>query len=163
MIRKFIFACLFVLSGIPAFADVDYSWMDAGSSPEVKNINSGDLACNQTEESFSSFIQKFKSDASFRKSRIRFAKDDDIAKGCFDSLDYWNDGNGFELFQTLHQENDGWATSGFWYNVTADQVCFGFTEEYVGEEEDWDGGSGFYARFQRIAGKWYITGFMCAG
>lgn len=163
MLRKFLLSFAFILTLTTAVAQ-DYSWTEQLTTDKtIKDIDAKTLACNQGTESFSTFIQKFRTDAQFRNLRVRFAKNDDISKSCFDTLNYWNDGNGYELLQTMYKNNESWVSTGNWYRVKANEVCFYFDESYQGPDEDWDGGSGFWARFQRIQGKWYITGFMCAG
>lgn len=162
IMKKTILSLAFLLMTLMSYAEMDYTWMEI-DTPVVTNIDSTDLACNQGEESFASFISKFRTDASFRNSRVRFDKDDDISVGCFETLGSWNQGNGYDLLRTFHEIHDGWESNGSWYGVSDNQVCFTFFEEYIGEDEDWGGGSGLYARFQRLGDKWYLTCFMCAG
>lgn len=164
MFKKFIFSIVAFFAAMTALAQDDMSWME--KSPEkyqpqtTQIIISATSPCNVNGEAFKDFIPKFRDDNAFRESRLKFAPDDEIGKMSFKFLADWNDGKGYQLLKAFQKKLRCNKSFGTWYNVSADEVCFRYMDDLPCDE--W-GGSSFNARFQRIDGKWYLTGFMCAG
>lgn len=144
---------------MPAFAQ-DYEWIETSPSEyqpaATQQIINRKSPCNQGEEAFMDFIPKFRTDKKFRDSRMKFEENEESNMMMMEALQDWNTGNGFALFKAK-KGKDYYCT---WYNVSADQVCFRMEET---EEDEYGGGSAIMARFQRIDGKWYITGLLMAG
>lgn len=147
-----------------AYAE-DNNWMD--NAPEkylpntTKTIVSRESPCNQGEEAFMDFIPKFRTDKTFRDSRLKFSGEmADIEAAMFQGLADWNNGNGYALLKAIQKNTRCDKSYGTWFNVSADEVCFRY--EDVLPCSEW-GGSSMFARFQRIGGKWYCTGIIMAG
>lgn len=140
-------------------ASAQNDWMDGPGkyvSANTKIIDTRTSPCNQGDEAFVDFIAKFRTSAQFRKTRVRFSSGDEYAKQCFQYFDNWH----ILKAQQKKETDQEWYTT--WYGITANQVCLEFSEWPTDPESEW-GGSNLYARFQRIGGKWYLTGFMLAG
>lgn len=114
--------------------------------------------CNQGEEAFMDFIPKFRKEKVFRDRRIKLSADDEYGRMCAGNFDNWSivkAGKGVN-------KRDGYGYFGTWYNVSADNVCFIYNDWPTDPDSPW-GGSGAYFRFQRIDGKWFLTGIQLAG
>ena len=136
----------------------DWSWMEKAPGKYVgantAKIISSESACNQNGEAFKDFIPRFRTDKAFRNSRIRLAADDQIgAMG----LQYCD----FKLLKASRRNTRCDKSYGTWYNVSANEVCFQYNDVLPCNDDV--GGGSVSARFQRIDGKWYCTGFMAAG
>lgn len=134
-------------------------WMEGPGkyvTANTKIIYDPTSPCNEGEEAFRNFIPKFRRDAQFRKSRVKFASDDESARSCFEYFDNWH------LLKAQQRSTKQAAWYSTWYGITTDQVCLEYSEWPTDLDAEW-GGSGMYARFQRINGKWYLTGFIIAG
>lgn len=108
--------------------------------------------CNQGGEAFMDFIPKFRTDKAFRDSRAKFGDEG----GWYGDLDWIAD----DL--TPYQKNERCDKSyGTWYNISENEVCFYSTNVFTCDYDE--GGSDMWFRFQRIDGKWYITGIRMAG
>lgn len=122
----------------------------------TKKIISRETPCNQGEEAFMDFIPKFRKDEVFRKSRIAIPKEDEIGSS---SAEYFG---GWEIIKAKKGKTTGVQFFGTWYDVKPDNVCFHYEECPTDPNAEWGGSSAFF-RFQRIDGKWYLTGIMLAG
>lgn len=136
----------------------DMSWMD--NSPEkylpamTREVVSRTSACNQGEEAFMDFIPKFRTDKSFRDTRVKFDKEDQMSELSFKYFD------NFAILKASKKNTRCDKSYGTWYNVSANEVCFRYDDVLLCSEA---GGGSVSARFQRIDGKWYITALMVAG
>lgn len=136
----------------------DWSWMEDAPRKYVgantARIISSGSECNRNGEAFKDFIPRFRTDKAFRESRIRLDADDEAGAS---TLKYFDN---FKLLKASHRNTRCDKSYGTWYNVSADQVCFHYSDVLLCSEA---GGGSVSARFQRIGGKWYCTGFMAAG
>lgn len=114
-------------------------------------------ACNQNGEAFKDFIPKFRNDATFRLSRVKFDSEENL-EWAYNTLGYWT--TGYQLFKAVQRKQRCDKSFGTWYNVSANEIYFQYEDVLPCDE---DGGSEMRARFQRIDGKWYLTGLMLAG
>lgn len=114
--------------------------------------------CNQGEEAFMDFIPKFRTDKAFRNQRIRMAADDEMGKMIAKGFDNWSC---VKAGKKVNRQ-EGWKSVGTWYDVSADQVCFRSDEYPTDPNAEWGGSTAMF-RFQRINGKWYLTGIQVAG
>lgn len=156
--KKLMMLICAAIIGITA-ASAQNEWMEGPGkyvAANTRTVDNRTSACNQGGEAFVDFIAKFRTSAQFRKSRVRFASSDEYAKQCFQYFDNWQ----ILKAQQKKETDEEWYST--WYGITASQVCLEFSEWPTDPESEW-GGSSLYARFQRIAGKWYMTGFMVAG
>lgn len=127
-------------------------WMD--SVPETyqtkdcQEVASASSACNQGEEPFSAFLRKFNMSPRYRESRIKFTDN---------TLEFLREDN---MFATMlsHLKDYGVlplravkskSRLATWHNVSENMVCY-----Y---------GPGVLLCFERIDGKWYVTGVNLAG
>lgn len=110
--------------------------------------------CNQGEEAFMDFIPKFRTDKAFRNQRIKVDPEDYISNSLAEGLD--NDTWSKVKAGKKVNKREGWKSMGTWYDITADKVCFVLSIEPINLIDEW-GGSGYWFRFQRINGKWYLT------
>lgn len=123
-------------------------------------IVSRESSCNQGEEAFMDFIPKFRTDKTFRDSRVRFeGENDEIMNLSFRMMS--EDPSSFKILKASQKNTRCDKSYGTWYNVSADEVCFYYTDVLPCNDEF--GGSSVMARFQRFDGKWYCTGLMIAG
>ncbi len=160
MFRK-LFLCL-TLSlcasvGMAQDGEWDSSWVSTAPDKYIEantqTIISPTSACNTGGEAFKDFIPRFRKDVQFRNQRVRFNSEmDSFCFGAFEN---------FQLIKASHKKTRCLNEFGTWYDVSADTVCFMFSETPLCDEE-W-GGSNFAFRFQRIDGLWYCTGVMLAG
>lgn len=139
-------------NGMEVFANVPDGYQPAMN----KKIISRKTPCNQGPEAFMDFIPKFRKNATFRKSRIAIPAEDEIGNSSAAFFGAW------EIIKAEKGIENGAQFFGTWYDVRPDSVCFHFEEWNIDPETDWGGSSGFF-RFQRIDGKWYLTGIMVAG
>lgn len=158
--RQIKILALLLMMALPLMVKAqDFSWMDNAPGKYLpkatQEIVNRESPCNQGEEAFMDFIPKFRTDKAFRNSRAKFAEDDEMGKMSLEMLGDWNNGNGYALLKAKNTKRM-YCT---WYNVSANEVCLKMEEFGYGE---W-GGSSMFARFQRIDGKWYMTGLMMAG
>lgn len=153
--------CIFSLDG---YSQVDYSWTEKApyeyQPKSTEMIISSASPCNQGEEAFKDFIPKFRTDPEFRKSRFRMSENDQPGILSFIGLEGWNDGNGYALIKAFKKNLKCNKSFGTWYNVSANEVCFQYSDVLPCDE--W-GGSGFMVQFYRINGKWYLIGCLAAG
>lgn len=129
---------------------------------QCKLVTSPTSACNKGTEPFRAFIKKFKSSHTFRMSRLKktsqsIPADIDLLKSSLEALDFMCTDNDFDF---PVGKKPGFI--GTWYGVTANQVCYRAESFPVSDEEEW-GGSTTMCCFQRIGGKWYVTGIALAG
>lgn len=89
-------------------------------------------ACNQGTEPFYKFIAKFQSSASFREQRTYEYVDGEVPNG------------GFKAYKGRE--------SATWHDVSKNMVCYTWSD---GECD------GTYT-FERVNGKWYLTGYDAA-
>lgn len=154
-----ILTLLAILTVWASASALDFSWMDGAPEKYVaantRLVNSPEAPCNKGAEAFKTFIQRFRTDAKFRKSRLKFEADDEIAPMAIDCCD-------MSLIKPANTTEDGVRTIANWYKISANEVRFHFDEYPTDPDSEW-GGSNLAARFQRINGKWYCTGFMVAG
>lgn len=159
MKKKFILGFMAALMSLACYA-LDFSWME--NAPEkylpatTTVIVTRTSPCNQGDEAFMDFIPKFRKDKAFRNSRLKFAADDEMGPQMAQMFDNWS------LVKAGKGVSDGCKYYATWYNVSADEVCFKYEDWPADPNADW-GGSGIYARFRRIDGKWYLIGLQIAG
>lgn len=160
--KKTLLSIALSLCVITSYADM--TWLENAPDRYIpantQIIISSDSPCNKDGEAFKDFIPKFRTDASFRNSRLRFEEDDEMGKMMFGFLA--DSGVGYKVFKAVNKKEGCTRITGTWYDITSDQVCFRWDEDGSRCKGDW-GGSSIMARFQRIDGKWYCTGFMMAG
>lgn len=143
--------------------DSDMSWMDNAPDkylPKMTQIIiSSASPCNQGGEAFKDFIPRFRKDKAFRNSRIKYNEDTfmGLSPEMLTEMD-----NSFALLKASNVKKRCYKSYGTWYDVSADEVSFRFDEYPLCDDSDW-GGSNMGAHFQRIDGKWYLTGFFMAG
>lgn len=157
--KKFILILIGLLAFVSSGAcaqNADMSWCE--NAPDkylpttTKEIINRTSPCNQGGEAFMDFIPKFRTNAQFRKSRVRFS--DDMSKMTFEYFD------NYSLFKA-HKKNTKCDQSfGTWFNVSDNEVCFIYQDVLPCSEA---GGGTVMARFQRMDGKWYMTAIMAAG
>lgn len=134
-------------------------------------VNAKTSACNQGAEPFSVFIQKWNSDAEFRKARIAYSANTpdflgDTEKECIDNmmnqLSFAESYVGGFPIKAAKKHRDRYGCSAYatYFAVTADTV--GFRYEYMCEGEDGGGSAGILG-FERINGKWQMTCLALAG
>lgn len=134
-----------------------YSNVPEGYLPGMtKEIISRESPCNQGEEAFMDFIPKFRKNATFRKSRIAIHAEDEMGASVAQAYDSWG------IVKAKRGTENGVRFFGTWYNVRPDSVCFHYEEWPTDPDSPWGGSAAFF-RFQRINGKWYLTGIMVAG
>ncbi|MCH5318773.1 MAG: hypothetical protein J1E38_03580 [Paramuribaculum sp.] len=164
MIKKALVFVVLLAGALSVSAQTDLSWMENAPDKYLpKNtqiVISPESPCNQNGEAFKDFIPKFRTDKAFRDSRVKFDADDEMGKMSFKMLADYNDGKGYQLLKAVQKKLRCDKSFGTWYNVSENEVCFRY--EDVLPCNDWGGGS-VTARFQRIDGKWYLTGVMLAG
>lgn len=147
-----------MLGWVMSIGAQDFSWME--NSPQkylpatTAEITSRASACNQGEEAFMDFIPKFRKNAAFRNKRVQFSEDDSMGKMGFECFD------NFAIFKAIKKNTKCDKSYGTWFNISADEVCFVYNDVLPCYD---CGGGTIAARFQRIGGKWYMTGFMAAG
>ena len=131
------------------------------NSKATQIVNDSTSPCNQGDESFLSFIEKFRIDRSFRVSRTAFEtkdtwifdSDKDFYKSQLDG--YVQDNSFWKNFQPHKLKVKGTVESfNTWYGITTDQVCF---EIFECDTEDMGALLRILFKFRRIDGKWYIT------
>ncbi len=158
--RKIVFFLVGVFACVGTISAQDYSWME--NSPEnylpkmTQIIISANSPCNQDGEAFKDFIPRFRTDKAFRNSRLKFS--DEMYESSFQSIAYSDTGYG--IFKAVKKNTKCDKSYGTWYNVSANEVCFTYSDVLPCDEF---GGSSVTARFQRIDGKWYCTACMVAG
>lgn len=140
----------------------DFSWVenapDKYQPSTTKIIITRTSPCNQGEEAFMDFIPKFRTDKAFRDKRIKLSSDDEIGNSMVGAYDNWyliKAGKGVN-------KREGYKYYATWFNISANQVCFSYADSPTDPNAEW-GGSNACFRFQRIGGKWYLTGIMLAG
>ena len=161
-ILKRIFAVVALATAVLIANADDLDWMekcpDKYLPAMTKQIISRESSVNQGEEAFMDFIPKFRTNKAFRNSRIKYTGTDEDQKEMFT--------NSVKLFENWSiikgaRKNTRCDKSwGSWNVVSADEICFSYNDDLPCDE--W-GGGGVVARFQRIDGKWYLTGLMIAG
>lgn len=162
MYRKCLFVVALVLNALAVSADDD-SWMEMAPDHYIaKNtqiIISRESPCNQGEEAFMDFIPKFRADKAFRQSRLHFEGEDaELMSNCFRMQGEFE--SGYRILKAVNRNSRCDKSFGTWYNVSADEVCFRYDDVLLCVDA---GGGSVSARFQRINGKWYCTGFFSAG
>ena len=157
----FLFASVFIF-GLSAQSWIDMSESDLMTkalgkyvAANTTKINSRASACNKGTEPFIDFITKFRTNKTFRKSRIKLNEGDQYWNGELESWSCLKAGKGTDRKYQCKYFNT-------WYNITADQVCLESQEEPLDPDSEW-GGSSLFFRFKRIAGKWYLTGAVICG
>lgn len=160
---KKLFVFLFVAFCALGLSAQDYSWIEKApgkyNSATTQVIITRTSPCNQGQEAFMDFIPRFRTDKAFRKSRGMFTPDDEMAQTIFDNFDNWSiikAGKGVN-------KKEGYRYYGTWFSVSENMVCFQREELPASPDQDLWGGSGSYFRFQRVNGKWYLTGIVMAG
>ena len=164
--KKLASFALMLLSAISigAFAqEADMSWMEKAPDKYLpaatRTITTATSPCNQHGEAFKDFIPKFRTDKSFRNSRLRLTDEQSkMSAEALDSPDGWE--IGWNLFKASKKNTRCDKSYGTWFNVSANELCFIHQDVLLCDE--W-GGSTAYARFQRIGGQWYLTALMLAG
>lgn len=159
--KKILVSLVMAVFALTALAQ-DSNWLEKAPQkylPEMtQTIITRTSPCNQGDEAFMDFIPKFRTDKAFRNSRIKIDEDNAISKYSAEMFENWKiikGGKGVD-------RREGLKYYGTWYNVSADEVCFQYSDEPTDPNAEW-GGSGLMARFQRIGGKWCLTGLMIAG
>lgn len=113
-------------------------------------VSSDASACNKGAEPFKVFIKKFRADAKFRVARTKLSEiwEREMVKNT--SPEKANPGKRTrcETYFTTY------------YGIQANEVCLYST--YENQCEEYGGGATWW-RFQRIGGKWYVTGVQAAG
>lgn len=159
--RKFLLCLAVILGSFGLCAQVN-AWMEKAPGKYLpattRTIITSTSACNQGSEAFMNFIPKFRTDKKFRNSRIRLAADDEMGASSVEFFENW------QIIKAGKGVNrrEGYRYFGTWYSVTADNVCFEYQDYPTDPNAEW-GGSSAQFRFQRIDGKWYLTGIMLAG
>lgn len=138
----------------------DFSWMentpDKYQPSTTKIIVTRTSPCNQGDEAFMDFIPKFRTDKTFRNNRVKISSDDEAGKMSVEYFDNW------KLLKAGKGTTQEERYYGTWFNINANQVCFVYSTTPTDPNAPW-GGSSCSFRFQRIGGKWYLTGIMLAG
>ena len=130
---------------------------------ECRKVTNPKSACNQGAEPFYKFIKKFKTNTPFRKSRYK-----DMALSVVDNDDLVVQSLNNTIGTTRKWVKDksdsrgGYYSyhSAFWYGVTKNTVYFRLGVDCDHEE---GGGFDFTCLFERINGKWYLTGINAVG
>lgn len=147
----------FALSGAMAQGR-DLKWLEMAPGKYVaantQTIVSADSPCNNDGEAFKDFIPRFRSDEAFRNSRLHFEGDEMYQM----SVEYFDN---FSILTAVQKTQRCDKSFGTWYNVSANEVCFEYQDVLPCDQEF--GGGSVNARFNRIDGKWYCTGFTIAG
>lgn len=120
----------------------------------TKIVNARKSPCNKGKEAFIDFIKKFRTNDSFRHSRLRFENEEETELFIENIEPY------MFLVKAFKNNTKCDKSFGTWFNVHADEVCFRYEDEDVCNE---DGGLSISIRFQRFNGKWFCTGFFIAG
>lgn len=128
-----------------------------------KQIISRNSSVNQGEEAFMDFIAKFRTNKTFRDSRIKyFGTDENMKEAFYSFVDYSNEyGMNWYSFKTMRKNtrcDKSWAS---WNIVSPDEIGYR-SKAVLPCDEDGDGSTGMY-RFQRIDGKWYLTDICIVG
>lgn len=135
-------------------AQSDTSWIESAPGrylPQMtRAVTGADSPCNTGGEAFRDFIPAFRKDKAFRNSRIRIDEESEFILQYID----------FSVLKAVKKNTRCDKSYGTWYNVSANEVCFRFTDDMPCSEA---GGGTFLARFQRIDGKWYLTDIMTIG
>ncbi|MDE6553172.1 MAG: hypothetical protein K2K98_09490 [Muribaculaceae bacterium] len=163
--KKFLLILVCCLIGTYAYSQDDASWDD--DSPDwswmenapgkylpamTKIIISADSPCNIDGEAFKDFIPRFRKDKAFRDSRLKLSSEMENT-----SMEWFDN---FAILKASSKNTRCDKSFGTWFNVSADEVCFQYNDVILCNG---DGGGSVNARFQRIDGKWYLTGLMIAG
>lgn len=167
--KKILFTLIGCMVAVLSAYAQEYSDMDwMANAPDkylpkmTQIIISSASPCNQGGEAFKDFIPRFRKDKAFRNSRIKYNEDTFLGFGS--EMETAMRTGMDEIFAQLKASNVKkrcYKAFGTWYNVSADEVCFRSEDEPLCDD-NW-GGSSMGARFQRIDGKWYLTGFFMAG
>lgn len=158
--KKVLILALLITLSVRAFAQGYDDYPNEYDPKATQIINDPNSPCNQGDESFLSFISKFRIDRSFRVARTAFetkdswVMDPDFYKSQFDY--YIQDNSFWKNFQPHKLKVKGTEESfNTWYAITADQVCF---EIFECDTEDLGASLlRITTKFRRINGKWYIT------
>lgn len=169
----------FLRTAIASAAMTIYMSLSAGSlftctevtsyQPQSCNlVLSQSAACNKGDEPFSSFIKKWETDESFRKSRLTCSgntpeflgdTDEERKENMLGQLAYVEDYiGGYPVRPAKKHRAYGCTRFATYFAVTADTVGFHYESE-CGEE----GGSTAILGFERINGKWYLSCLALAG
>ena len=172
--KKF-FVSLILMAGIatgaaraenPFFQDVfDYQ------SKSCQAVTSATSACNKGAESFSSFIKRWNSSKTFRKTRVAVTANTHSFSGATtksakkkEILEYLDMASGMlplKVYKSrISNDCKEYAT---WFGVTANRVGWKFSEDCSIDPESDFGGSDAVFGFERIGGKWYLTCILLAG
>lgn len=130
---------------------------------ECRKVTNPKSACNQGAEPFYKFIKKFKTSTPFRKSRYKdmalwFIDNDDLVVQSLNNTI----GTTRKWVKDKSDSRGGYYSSyyAYWYGVTKNTVCFSLT---VDDGHEGGGGFNFICLFERINGKWYLTGINAVG
>lgn len=140
--------------------EVDFSWCDNAperySEANTKLIISPTSPCNTNGEAFKDFIPRFRTDKSFRESRLKLSTE--MERSMFVMLGDWT--TGYNIIKARQKNTRCDKSFGTWFDVTATNVSFAYDDVLLCSDF---GGSSLRVRFTRIDGKWYCTGIMMAG